>query len=96
MKQAIEVEVTNKDIVHGEKGESCYCPIARAIRPRINGDVAVTKSMLYLYVGKKDPLGIRLPDKARAFTREFDSGKYVSPFSFSLKIPKEFVRYDRD
>lgn len=83
------IQITAEHIRHGKKGSPGACPIALAIMEKCY-DVYVATD--YLQV-KKQPGGyftdMQFPKAVETFIQEFDAGKEVSPFSFTLRAKKE-------
>ena len=83
--------VTEKNLAKGERGDSLYCPIARSIRPNIEGDVSVLDDRVIIYFAGDD-LEFKLPLKAIESLKRFDKGLTVLPFSFFLDLPEKIIR----
>jgi hypothetical protein len=90
----IYVNVTQKDITHGRKGDRQSCPIARAVRRHFDPTkIEVSISSLTIIVwsvdGSYDIIwDVKTPDVAEEFIHNFDSGKLVSPFKFTVEVPE--------
>jgi hypothetical protein len=83
--------VTARDIAAGVKRSAYQCPVALALRRSIPsaGDVIVC-SRIAIYRTEEDswPFAqVATPDEVRCFTRDFDGGRRVKPFSFKLDLP---------
>lgn len=82
--KGILVEVTEKDIKHGVKGDPCRCPVAKALRRATKSSV-VSAGEGVLFAGpKKRRTFWRTPAFVRLFISDFDDGAPVNPFAFSL------------
>jgi len=76
----VEIEVLESDIATGERGNSCFCPIAIAIERKLRKAVKVNGQVIFIE-DKKIPT----PLSAKNFIYCFDSGEPVRPFSFTLE-----------
>jgi hypothetical protein len=97
----IEIEVTQDCIDRGKPRESCECPIALACeaagfqRPDItfDGESAILE-WSDEYMGRPDASGLGLmvclPADASQFMFDFDDGKPVKPFKFSVETDHAF------
>lgn len=81
--KTIKIRVTKADIEAGKCCSSISCPIALAIqrccKPKflsVGYDVCINSDW-----------DIPLPAAANQFIRDFDGGRPVKPFTFSLTIP---------
>jgi hypothetical protein len=85
----VTVEVTQADIDHGEPGEPCVCPVARAIARVVAAEdwaPLVTATSVQFDADCAD-----LPREARDFIGRFDSGQSVEPFSFQFDVPDDLI-----
>jgi hypothetical protein len=90
----VTVEVTDKDIIHGERDSCRRCPISLAIQRRLRRGYSA-------WVGEWDvdfwnELMVKehradLPPDAIEFIEDFDNEDMVSPISFPLDIPDELL-----
>lgn len=101
----ITVDVTQKHIDLGVKGDCDKCPIWYAASPRIRKDwfIAIYGDHYVIYDKKGDPVHgdewmmTSLPIEAMEFISNFDTEdapgreKAVKPFSFELEIPMLYV-----
>jgi hypothetical protein len=85
----LKIDVTEEDIKNGAAGSPGSCPIAlackKAGKPLMIGEREAYASMSDL---DQEGAGAVLPLEARQFVFRFDSGAFVSPFSFELEIPE--------
>ena len=91
----MKIEVTRHDIDYGVRGEYLLCPIARAVKRKINGEVMVYRDDIsifttdiirrYRYYKLQN---YKLPQKAKHFIKRFDDGKKVKPFTFEARKTK--------
>jgi len=84
----VRFRITQKDIREGLGGECRKCPVALAIARRVNQPVFVSPTPginIGHYVWD-------MPIKILEFVTRFDWGMLVQPMSFTLDIPKEFLR----
>lgn len=79
----LEIHVTQDDIHRGKPGEVGMCPIALAVKRKINYTAAVSVFDEDLDI---DKLSYWLPKEAVDFVRGFDGGAPVEPFYFSLEV----------
>lgn len=89
----VAVNVSQKDIKLGKKGECSGCPVAIAVKRQLG--------LLDCYVGSPDidlvPRNGRwfstaMPTVVSRFVMLFDRREPVSPFTFTLEVPTRFVR----
>jgi len=78
----VTIEVTAEDIAQGEAFDCGNCPIARAAKRALKKICVVNLSTAYWSTGSAP-----LTKKARAFVKNFDSGRPVQPFTFTLDVP---------
>lgn len=79
----VEIVVTQKDIDNGERGSGAHCPISLALQ-RENIDGLVGQWAIYLRDYSKRIAW--LPEDARRFVVDFEDGKLVKSFSFSIEL----------
>lgn len=86
------IEVTEADIEKGAPRDGCGCPLALAISRKLDYprcSVALGNAVLH---GKgfysED---IPLPEEACEFYHDFDYGRPVSPFSFTIDVPEKYI-----
>lgn len=107
----IHFDVTEEDIKDGNPGDFNSCPIALSIARGIDwgnpvARVYVDDSTIEFEIsGKRVTNGGRciLPEKIKNFVNDFDDGKPVKPFGFTVTIksipgqptPNENIRADR-
>ena len=78
------IEVTEKDIKMGKKGDGYSCPIARAIKRALRKKITVHSNGVYsIYNFSKVMYKISL--EARLFIDQFDRGNSVKPIKFYIK-----------
>jgi hypothetical protein len=81
------VEVTADDIAIGKRGMPWCCPIARAIK-RARGAsrviIGIFKGLAYEGDTAHRVVLFDIPEVARSFISDFDSGRPVEPFSFEI------------
>lgn len=95
MPDPIPVQVTMKDIIHGERNKCSRCPIALALARALGvvqgkeGVVSVGPSAAAWTVDGKTGRAL-LPLAAQDFIHEYDRANTVKPFEFTLHpIPKD-------
>lgn len=86
MKKKIRAEVTERDIRLGVCGDSRRCPIARALNRAMGTRQAVGVGSEIMF--DRDGLYLTTPKVLLTFMNRFDNRKPVSPFSFTLNLPK--------
>ena len=82
MGKTIRVEVTEEDIAKGEKKDHCYCPLALAFKRAGLKDPIVEN-----YTAEHAGGLIELPLEACDFVHDFDLGRPVEPFTFTVELP---------
>lgn len=85
----VNIYVTQKDIDEGWPGSATSCPVAKAIRRRVDDPGSVMVFIDDFYVGG---YSCSLADKACRFRSNFDCGYEVSPIRFAQEIPDRFVK----
>jgi hypothetical protein len=88
----VKIEVTQDDIEKGKRNQCNLCPVARAVK-RVAHIWGVGSPGVYP-TERMAPLNsiADLPYKARTFVCRFDNALPVKPFTFTLNIPKEYLR----
>jgi hypothetical protein len=82
----MKIQVTQHDILYGERGIGCECPVARAVRRTTKRDAYVNLSSIALV--KQNTIlyeYFKVPKTVKAFIRKFDGNQAVEPFYFFLK-----------
>jgi hypothetical protein len=86
---SLRVEVTAEDIAVGRPGKCCYCPVALAISRACGpGFIGVSSKNVGFLFHRARPKFVPLPEVARRFICDFDSGRAVAPFAFDLDVPE--------
>lgn len=75
-----DIDKANAESIH--EIPSRFCPVAQAIKRRINVSVTVRKTSVEI-----GDTTFNLPQKARDFINQFDNFEPVKPFHFSIKEP---------
>lgn len=79
------ITVTERDIIKAQRKSGLFCPIARAIgRHKFSAGSVYVTSMYVKFLGGR---AAQLPPSAKSFISDFDSGKNVNPFKFTLEVP---------
>ena len=81
-RKRIRVVVTEKHIHDGKRGHCRLCPVALALKKKY--DVAAETVYYGGYYGNT----ALLPIAAQKFIHNFDNGKPVKPFSFTIWGPR--------
>ena len=79
----MKITVTQRDIERGSKFHCTRCPVARAIRRKLNCRLEVFCTYGLLFNPKQY---FKIPSIASIFIKDFDNEKPVRPFSFELKV----------
>lgn len=85
MSRVVTVNVTQRDIERGVPRSSCQCPIARAMRRKIDTDLRVG-SEIWWFPDQAESED--LPNNVTTWIRTFDAGLPVKPFKFKLEVPE--------
>ena len=80
----LKVRVLKRNIAKGIKRDPGLCPIACRLRELGFADAAVYGDNVVLMAGGLTQAEIPPPKIAERFIKDFDKGKPVKPFSFSL------------
>ena len=86
----IRIKVTAGDIKRGVKGDGECCPVALATK-RCARVLDVHVSPNHFDIGKwtsPDSFCGDTPTAVRNFVSDFDAGKKVKPFSFTIQMPE--------
>jgi len=92
MKQ-LTFQITNKNILEGEKANPQNCAIARAIKNKMKKkieDVSVLPSQVTLKMDDKLFIA-EMPKEAANFIKRFDRGLAVNAFELNLKFKKGYA-----
>ncbi len=82
----MRVTVKQKHINEGIKGDSCRCPLARALVEKCPDKiVSVLYAHAYLRLPEETESPWLLSHRAQKFVVDFDDGKAVKPATFILK-----------
>ena len=91
----VTIYVEQWHIDKGKPAECGSCPVALAVKDVLRESFLVNVGMCTVAVFTDDgsqSWGDDLPEVANRFIDRFDLGMRVSPFSFELPIPEEFLR----
>ena len=92
MKQ-LKFNITNKNILEGEKTNPQNCAIARAIKSKMRKDieeVSVLPTQVILKMDNKMFVA-PMPKEGTNFIKRFDRGLAVNPFELDLKFKKGYA-----
>lgn len=97
----VRVNVTEEHIIHGRKRNCFNCPVAKAIGELLVGDVDVSVGVTggTLTIDKRGEALFDLPDEAGEWITKFDTGDLgykAQPISFSVLLPKKFLKGVKD
>lgn len=84
---AITVQVTQDDILNGKRSRCDQCPIARALTRAGFTEVSVGATIAVVArpgIGTSESV-YDLPEFANLFITNFDNGRPVEPFTFTMK-----------
>jgi hypothetical protein len=87
----VAIEITQEDIEKGQAWACDGCPIAIAIKRKIEPTVVLVSRGYFMYRTAKDPeklSRIEIPNEASEFIFNFDNNgkESVKPFSFEVEI----------
>lgn len=85
----VQVEVTQEDIVNGQRRVPTSCPVALACRREL-GNVRISVTAYYIRVNTGFPV-LEIPETVKAFVRDFDGFRPVEPIKFTLEVPEELL-----
>ena len=90
----IRIDVTAEHIAKGRRVSCHLCPIARAMKPVVDGRISIAEENVYGILKDRPQIqwSRRLPRRAQAFICAFDDGLPVKPFSFILTIPRAWLK----
>jgi hypothetical protein len=80
---SLNIFVTQSDIDEGQPLACSFCPIALAATRAFGGRQVIVDS--FLSIRGQERLAWSMPPAAYTFIREFDAGREVAPFSFTLE-----------
>ena len=90
--ELLEVEVTAQDITDGKPEESAECPIALAVGRSLDRDdftvFVDSRGLVFLDGEEWVCYDTDQVQKAKVFVRDFDCGRGVEGFKFSLERPE--------
>ena len=89
----IYFNITNRNILEGEKANPQNCAIAKAIKIKMKKkitDVSVLPSHVTLRIDKKIFVA-KMPKAGANFIKRFDRGQAVNAFELNLKFKKDFA-----
>lgn len=90
--KAKKISVTARDIERGDPLNSLQCPIALACKRTFKRKAEVDGFTAEVKMKNKTKV-FELPEKAQNFVDDFDAGRTVKPFSFTLKEVKSNDSY---
>lgn len=86
------IHITEEDIKEGKRGDSCECPVARAVKRNIGGHKCSVypnwrgTALLYVDVSASHSLTVPITQFVNRLMLAFDAGSEISPFEFELKV----------
>lgn len=83
----VRIYVTKDNIAKGERTQIYCCPVALALKRTLNKEALVNQS----WIDINTVLGyhqLTTPQKASNFINNFDAGREVKPFQFTLEVPE--------
>ena len=91
--KSVRINVTQGDIAAGLPNNSASCPVARAVNRKLKEDYRSKISFSCgIYIHGVCEAAIELPKKAYDWWNKFDAGEEVRPFTFTLKLPEEYLK----
>lgn len=92
----VTIDLSQNDIDYGLPGWCGNCPVARATNRVLDKCYYAHVTDCLMSVCEHGPRSFMhrslLPVHVSAFIRDFDLGEPVTPFTFQLDIPAEFLR----
>ena len=88
--KTLTVNVTEQDILFGERDNCLECPVARALNRHGVDDIEVFIDYVVFFDSDKNRVRIPLPTHVTGAIRRFDDGGTVAPFSFRIEVPELF------
>jgi len=88
-----KINVTNTNILEGEKANPQNCAIAKAIKSKMKkkiSSVSVLPSHVTLKIDNKMFVA-KMPKSGANFIKRFDRGLAVNAFELNLKFKKDFA-----
>ncbi len=85
----VRVDVTQECIDAGDPSNSKTCPVAYAANQIDHLHRVEVNPYIIEFVYLDQHYLIDLPMEAVEFIHQFDSGKYVEPFSFEIELPEK-------
>lgn len=88
-----DINITNRNILEGEKANPQNCAIARAIKSKLKKkveEVSVLPTQVILKIDKKMFVA-EMPKEGTNFIKRFDRGLAVNPFELNLKFKKGYA-----
>ena len=82
----IKVRVTAQHIAFGKKANYDSCPVALALAEAVGATPTTTGVATTIDLpGHRD---LPLPERVSQWVSDFDAGKPVKPFTFTLRVPE--------
>lgn len=84
--------VTCDDILNGQIGIASSCPIAHALKRRLEETPTVGRKYANLFAKRDKSYRTKLPEKACDFIEKFDGRNHVKPMRFTIRVRKECLK----
>jgi len=89
----MQIEVTQEHIEKGQQSNCVACPVALALRERLDSDVTLYVASDHVFMVKfPHRVNLRLSAEVQKFIAGFDNkASGLNPFEFELDIPQEYL-----
>jgi len=87
------INITNKNILEGEKANPQNCAIARALKSQLRQDIksiSVLPSHVAISLKNNKELFAEMPKEGAEFIKRFDRGLAVNRLKLNLKFKKQY------
>lgn len=82
----IHVDVTEDDILDGQRGSSNFCPVALALNRALNVESAAVGGRFITFWKGYHFYHHRIPNELTEWVKNFDAANPVDPFTMELVI----------
>lgn len=94
--KSVRINVTQGDVEAGLPNNAAYCPVARAVNRKLKeGYRSKISHSCGIYQNGVCEEVFDLPKKAYDWWNAFDAGEDVCSFTFTLKLPEEYLKGDK-
>lgn len=88
----VKIFVTKDDINKGCRGDDLQCPVAKAILKIVKPNISVSVGGNIVLSDNQYNRVSCSNIKVSRFVQKFDNREKVNPLSFTVRIPKKFLR----